>query len=554
MKRDTSILAQNAFEVIVIGGGIHGATIFYQLAAAGVRVALVEKEDFGGGTSANSLKILHGGLRYLQHLNIKRMRESINSRKYYMQMAPHLIQPMPCVIPTFGLGMKGRPIMAVALQIFDLIGWDRNQHAPSKNRVGRGHLLTRNQCLKIGRGIPTEGLTGGAVWYDDLITSTERMALTFIKEGCKLGGVAANYVRVRKLSRLKKHITGAEVTDSLSGRTFTIKADLAINAAGPWADDIRQESHQASITEDLAKAVNILIKKSLFPGYGVGLEGSEEFTDKDAKIKRSKRLFFFVPWKKKTIIGTTYSYYSDKCDDLEVKEEEIQEIIDEVNSIYPTAALCKEDVIFVHAGLMPAHTPGSGVREGTPQLIKHSRVIDHSELESIEGLLTIEGVKYTTAPAIAIEVEKVLRKKKIITQPRHHTFLAPSSRPDKNIDQKLFSRYAEKFPHIPANYGKDAAAVFAIVAAESGAGNCITAKEPLLKAEVLYTIREEMALKLADVVLRRTDGGASGCPAEPELRQIAEIMAGELGWDEKMICKEVDQVISHYRHRLKIQI
>jgi glycerol-3-phosphate dehydrogenase len=554
MKRDTSILAQNAFEVIVIGGGIHGATIFYQLAAAGVRVALVEKEDFGGGTSANSLKILHGGLRYLQHLNIRRMRESINSRKYYMQIAPHLIQPLPCVVPTFGLGMKGRPIMAVALQVFDLIGWDRNKYAPAKNRVQRGHLLTRKQCLKIGRGIPSEGLTGGAVWYDDLITSTERMALTFIKEGCRLGGVAANYVKVRKLSRLKNRITGAEVTDSLSGRTFAIKADLAINAAGPWADDIRQESHQASTTEDLAKAVNILINKSLFPGYGVGLEGSEEFTDKDAKIKRGKRLFFFVPWKKKTIIGTTYTYYSGKCDDLHLQDSEIQEIIDEVNIIYPTACLSKDDVIFAHAGLMPAHTPGSGVRTGTPQLIKHSRIIDHAELESLEGLLTIEGVKYTTAPAIARKVEKVLKKKKIITRSKQHASLPSANTPNMGLNQKLFFRYAERFPHISANYGNDSTAIFDIVAKESGAGNVITTTQPLIKAEVLYSVRNEMAVKLSDVVLRRTDSGTSGCPAETELRQIAEIMAGELGWDEKIICKEVDQVISHYRHRLNIHI
>jgi glycerol-3-phosphate dehydrogenase len=554
MKRDTSILAKKSFEVIVVGGGIHGATIFYQLAAAGVHVALVEKEDFGGGTSANSLKILHGGLRYLQHLNIKRMRESINSRKYYMQMAPHLLQPLPCVVPTFGLGMKGRPIMAIALQIFDLIGWDRNKHTPAENRVGRGHLLTRNQCLKIGRGIPSDGLTGGAVWYDDLITNTERMALTFIKEGCRRGGVAANYVKVRKFSRLKNRITGAEVTDSLSGRTFTIKADLAINAAGPWANDIRQESHQASTTEDLAKAVNILIKKPLFPNYGVGLESSEDFTDNDAKIKRSKRLFFFVPWKKQTIIGTTYTYYSGKCDELHVDSDDIQEILDEVNTIYPTAKLGLEDVVFAHAGLMPAHTPASGIRKGTPQLIKHSRVIDHAELESLEGLLTVEGVKYTTAPEIARQVVKILEKKKIIAPNKQPASQPCESAPDINIDQNVVSRYTERFPHIPANYGKDTAAIFDIVATESGAGNVITTVQPLIKAEVLYSVREEMALKLADIVFRRTDSGTSGCPAESELRQIAGIMAGELGWDEKIICKEVDEVISHYRHRLNIQI
>ena len=115
MKRDIALLKNHPFAAVVIGGGIHGATIFHQLAAAGLRVALVEKDDFGGGTSANSLKILHSGLRYLQHLNFKRIRESIRSRKYFMQMAPHLIRPMPCIMPTYGLGIEGRPVMAIAL-------------------------------------------------------------------------------------------------------------------------------------------------------------------------------------------------------------------------------------------------------------------------------------------------------------------------------------------------------------------------------------------------------------------------------------------------------
>ncbi len=554
MQRDTHYLATNTFEAIVVGGGIHGATVFYQLAAAGVRVALVEKDDFGAGTSANSLKILHGGLRYLQHLNIKRMRESINSRKYYMEMAPHLITPLPCVIPTFGLGMKGRPIMAIAMKLFDLISWDRNKNSPAENRVGRGRLLNKSQCLKIGPGLAaTEGLTGGALWYDDLIINTERMALAYIKAGVQCGGVAANYVRVRKLSRMKDQILGAEVTDRLNGRAFVMKADLVINAAGPWIDDIRKESHQASTTEDLAKAVNIVVKRQLFHGHGFGLEGTEEFTDRDAKLKRSKRLFFFVPWKNNTIIGTTYTYYDGKCDDLKVGEEAIAEILDEVNAIYPDAALTSDDVVFSHAGLMPAHKPHNAPRNGTPQLVKHSRVIDHEKLEDLRGLLTIEGVKYTTAPAIARQVEKLLRKKNFI-----HTDKPPvrslTNAPDTNKDLDKFIYLRNRYPHIEKNYGKDSHSVYSIISQEGGAGNFIPAKEPITIAEILYAVREEMAVRLSDVVLRRTECGTSGCPPKRGLRQIAEIMANELNWNDDSIEKEIDQVISHYRNRLNIEL
>ena len=550
MQRTTQLLEEKSFDVAIVGGGIHGATVFHQLAAAGLSVALLDKNDFCAGTSANSLKILHGGLRYLQHLNIKRMRESINSRKYYMAMAPHLIEPMPCIMPTYGLGMQGRPIMGIAMLLFDIISWDRNQGSPAKNRVGHGNLLTRAQTLRIGPGINQEGLTGAALWYDDLITNTERMALTFIKEGVKAGGTAANYVRVRKLIRQGNAINGLEATDELSGKTFKVQAKLVINTAGPWIDEIRKESHQAKTTEDLAKAVNIVINRPLFKGHGVGLSGTEEFTDQDAKIKRGKRLFFFAPWQGTTIIGTTYAYYSDSRDALHLTEADITEILDEVNTIYPTAQLSRKDVIFAHAGLMPAHKPASGPRQGTPQLVKHSRVIDHEELEKLSGLLTIEGVKYTTAPAIARDVVKLLKKKKIVHKKTAST--EASRAPYSAAEQELIDRYGHRFPHVPANYGRDGAAVFAIAAEEAGGANLLQNRPPLIRAEVLYCVREEMAVHLADILFRRTDCGTTGCPDESELLAIARVMGAELGWDERRIANEIETVHRHY-HILGIE-
>lgn len=552
MKRDTSLFEDNLFDVIVIGGGIHGATVFYQLAAAGLHTALLEKDDFCAATSANSLKILHGGLRYLQHLNIKRMRESINSRKYFMRMAPHLIEPMPCIMPTYGFGMQGQPIMGIAMMLFDLISMDRNQGAPAKNRVGHGNLLTRQQCLRIGPGINPDGLTGAALWYDDLITSTERMALTFIKEGCKFNAKTANYVKVRKLIRNNNRITGVEATDQMTGKTFNIRSTLVINAAGPWIDKIRKESHQAPVTEDLSKAVNIVINKPLFAGHGVGLSSSGEFIDQDAKIKRGKRLFFFAPWKKTTIIGTTYSYYNSGRDELALNRDDIREILDEVNTIYPLADLTMDDVIFAHAGLMPAHKPVSGPREGTPQLVKHSRIIDHDDKEDIQGLLSIEGVKYTTAPAVARDVETLLKKKKFISADNGDKTV-PAETVPSDRDQELTARYAKKYPHIEENFGRDSVKLFEIISKEAGGGNFIRQRPPLIRAEILYCVREEMAVKLSDIVLRRTDCGTTGCPSRHELHDIGSVMAEELGWDEARLADEIDQLLNYFRNTLAIE-
>lgn len=547
MRREIDYLANNLFDVVIIGGGINGSVIFRQLAETGARVALVEKDDFGGGTSANSLKILHGGLRYLQHLDIRRIRDSVYSRKIFMQVAPHLIQPLPCVIPTNSHGVQGRLVMAAALKLFDLLSWDRNDHAPEKNRAGRGMLLSKEQFLRIVPHLDTDNITGGALWYDDLIVNTERMSLSFVKAGCAAGGTAANYVKVRSLVRHKDSITGAAVTDRLSGRTFTIRARTVINVAGPWVDEIRKESHQASTTEDLAKAINVVVDKKLFSGHGVGLESRHRVKDKDTKIKRSNRLYFFVPWQDKTIIGTNYSYYTGRCDELTVEDREIDDIIREVNMIYPGAALKRESVIHSHAGLLPAHKPENSMRNSAPRLLKNPKLIDHETLEGLAGLVTIEGVKYTTAPAIALQAEKLLRSKSIITAPAQRNSVDNSAADylADNDDHLLFRR----FPHLPKSYGRYSTAILDIVNKEPEAAKPISQQVPLLKAEVRYSIREEMAVKLSDIVLRRTNYGSSGCPARQELEQLAALMAEELDWSETRQGLEIDELQSYYQRR-----
>jgi len=547
MRRDLDYLADNLFDVVIIGGGVHGCVLFRQLAETGARVALLEKDDFGGGTSANSLKILHGGLRYLQHLNIKRIRDSVYSRKSFMQVAPELIQPLPCVIPTSGFGVKGKSVMAVALKLFDLLSWDRNHHAPDHNRVGRGTLLSKAQLQKIAPQLNTAQLTGGALWYDDLILNTERMSLAFVKAGCAAGGTAANYLKVGKLNRDQNRISGTEVTDQLSGRSFTVRGRMMINVAGPWTDEIPNDSSRAHSTEDLAKAINIVVDRQLFGGYGIGLESSDAAQDQDAKIKRSNRLFFFVPWKDRTIIGTTYSFYDGRCDELRVEDWEIDDIIKEVNAIYPGAALDRASVVSSHAGLLPAHKPEGTTRNGTPQLLKTPKIIDHEKSEGLAGLLTITGVKYTTAPAIALEVEKLLQGKSLIPTQSHKNGLGgfAADIPAGPDTHQLFQRY----PHLQQSYGSYSTAILDIIAKEADAAAPLLGEVPLLKAEVLYAVREEMAMKLSDVILRRTDCGSGGCPPRQELQQVTALMADELNWSEDRQNQEIDQLRSYYHSR-----
>ena len=166
MKRDIHKLENSFFDVVIVGGGIHGATAAYHATLAGMKTALVDKSDFCHATSANSLKIIHGGLRYLQHLNIKRMRQSILSRRELMLFAPHLVRPLACIMPTYGFGLRGKEVMRLALLFNDIISWDRNKGLAQGSRLPKGFTITKDMCLKVIPDIETKGLRGASLWHD----------------------------------------------------------------------------------------------------------------------------------------------------------------------------------------------------------------------------------------------------------------------------------------------------------------------------------------------------------------------------------------------------
>ncbi len=553
MKRDINRLTSQPFDAVIVGGGIHGATAYYELAKQGLRAVIIEKGDFGQATSANSLKILHGGLRYLQHLNFSRMRESIKSRWHYMDIAPHLIKPMPCLMATKGLGIQSKPIMAIALALFDLIAWDRNKNVPAENRVGRGKVISKKEFLKIAPAIDSQELTGAALWYDDLIINTERMTLAFVLEGSdKYSGVAANYVKALEIVKDGGKVIGVQALDQLSGEKIFIETRIIVNAAGPWAGTIASPAKPASTPEDLAKAVNIVVNRPLFKGYGMGLSGKSSYVDKDAVVKRGSRLFFFAPWKDATIIGTTYRYYRQDNDYLKVTESDINELIEEVNGIYPRANLTREDITFSHCGLVPAHRGINFDHNTTPQLIKHSRIIDHQETDSLTGLYTIEGVKYTTAPEIARQLADLLKGKDELKSlgigeqfGQNHRKVCMSEANIKRLDQQ--------FPHIAENYGKDSGVIYQIMKDVPGADTVLLDEPRITKAEVIHSVEQEMAVCLKDMVLRRTSVATTRCPGKEGLAAIAAVMGELLGWGELRIDDEVASVFDHFTEILGIQ-
>ena len=552
MKRNIDQLCNSLHDVLIIGGGIHGACIAYELTKSGYKIALIEKEDFSSGTSANSLKIIHGGFRYLQHLNFRRIRESIKSRREIMSVAPNFVKPLPCMMPTFGHGLRGKEMMRLALLLNDVISWDRNYNLNKVKSIPGGKILSKEQCLKHIPHLQQEKLNGAIIWHDGLAVNTERLTLTFILKSVGKGAVVANYLKATGLNLKNKTISGATVEDTLSGETFDIKARAIVNASGPWLEKILPSSSDKDLLRfRWIKAINIIVKKSLFKEHAIGLEGDAARTDGRGFLKNNKRLFFFVPWRGYTMIGTTYKEFFGDPDRFQIDKQDIDEFIDEVNRIYPAADLSNSDVTFFHSGLLPA-LPSKNDLSDT-RIDNRSVVIDHWAEDKIENLLSVKGVKYTTAPQTAKQVKNILEKKEISpTQKQSRRKIRKDKKTlfyheQSTIDTISSYQTAEIAEHFRAKYGNRNIKLLDSITRDAKQASLISQDPLLTAAEVVFFVREEMALKLSDIVFRRSDLGTAECPSNDVLNKVANLMADELGWSEIRKNNEISEVLLCYK-------
>lgn len=553
MERNLHQLAETHYDVLVIGGGIYGAWIAQDAALRGFQVALVEKEDFGHATSFNSLKIIHGGFRYLQHLDIKRMRESIAERSVLLRIAPHLIHPLPFLMPTYGYGLQSQKVMQVALTLNDLIGFDRNRGIARSQRLRKGYTISKEECLKHVPGLPEQGLTGGAVWHDGQLSSSERLVVAVLRGATQAGAQIANYVKVTGLCRQGNCITGVHVVDQISGDFFDIRGRIVVNAAGPWAPDIHKGHHQSSGPFHLSKAMNLVVKRPLVSHFAVGVSTRHAFHDPHAKFHKGHRLFFMVPARHHTVIGTTHTSFDDHVDRFHIGEQEVEEFIHDMNRAYPPANLEKNDIAFVYAGLLPMN-PMKGLRQEV-SLLKQSQIVDLERETGLQGLLTIIGVKLTEARSVAEKAVDLICQKFGKRFPSCQTARrlldgGELGDPKQFIQQEMQrlspGALASVLRHLIQRYGSS----YERVLEQTGPG--IERDVPfsrnthVTKAEILHAVREEMAVKLEDVVRRRTELGTFENPGDSTLAVCAEIMARELGWSEYQRQQELDAVRRTY--------
>jgi len=375
-RRGLGGLTASTFDVLVVGGGVYGLTIAYDCAQRGLSVALIDRGDFGSGASFNHLRTLHGGLRYLQTLDIGRARESVRERRTFARIAPDAIRLQPFVLPLGHSLTRGTAAMRAGFALDRLVAFDRNQGLPPALRVPAGAVLSRSETVRRFPNLDTSGLTGAAIWHDYVSTESDRLTLSFGLAALAHGAVLVNYVAATAPRRDGARVSGVRATDGPSGAAVDIAARVTINAAGAGVNGWTGATGGDAIP--LMKAMNLVTRREA--GY-VALGARS----------RSGRNLFQVPWRNRVLFGT---WESDAPGGGEnngaVNEADVAAFIAEINQAFPSGELTRAGVTLVHRGLVP----------------RHERIDDR-----IDGLITVAGTKYTTARAVAERVTNLVFKK-----------------------------------------------------------------------------------------------------------------------------------------------
>ncbi len=483
MQRDLSQFADRTFDVVVVGGGIHGACVARDAALRGMSVALVEQGDFCSATSHNSLKTIHGGIRYLQHLNFKRAIESIREQQILRRTMGHLVEPLRFMMPTYGWAMRGPLAMGAGIAMFEGLTLGVSVRDGNAIEAPKGRVMGPGKCKRLAPGIDTNALTGGSIWADAQVAYADKAVLQILEDAVAHGAVVANYVRAETVKIADGAVQGVTVRDQVDDQVYEIAATQVVNATGPWADEWLAEAapEARALQVALVRSMNLVVDKPA-PETAIAVKSKLE---SDSKIDSANRMYFMVPWQDKTVIGTTHFTHKGGLD-VTPDAKEVGSFVDDFNAVYPTLDIKARDVLYAYVGL----TPGDDSTDADGAKLHESKVVDH---ENATGLVSIVSIKWTTARLVAERAVDVL-----------------ASRHDGA------GRCRTRTQRLP-----DYASTPSEAAGLDDAG---------LRAFVMKHITETQARHLDDIVLRRTNDLVLGRLTAQQLMIIEDAMAAHFSW------------------------
>ncbi len=524
-------LAQDQFDVLVIGGGITGAGVALDAAARGYRVALVEKVDFASGTSSKSTKLAHGGIRYLPQFDLAMVHEALVERGLMVRHAPFLVRPQPFVLPVYEhmrwpSGLPVRPptdfglgfVLDIGLWMYDLMAGRLKRLAPTLRSTG----------LKK------------AFLYYDAQTNDAQLTVTVLRTAAQFGAVVTNYTEVTGFTRAPGKLNGAVVRDVLANQEFTVSARHIINATGVFAEQV------AALTGDESKA-------TVEPSKGIHLVVARErlhISTSAVVLPETEdgRILYVIPWGSRAVIGTTDTGTGD-LDDPQAGPEDIAYLLKHVND-YLEVNLTDNDILSVYAGYRPL------VKSRGARAADLSRT--HVVLQENNGMVTIVGGKLTTYRRMAQDTIDVIAKRDgmPISHPTQKLLLAGAigwrdAKREIEARGHELGLAPEVVEHLSFTFGSNASTVLDLIDEEESLRERLVPDLPYLYAEVVYACRAEMAMTLEDVLARRTriilEDGARGVGVAPK---VAALMARELDWSGDQTNAQVERYRALVGHQL----
>lgn len=507
-------LGQRRFDVVVIGGGISGAGIARDAARRGLDVAVIERDDFASGTSSRSSRLVHGGVRYLEHGHLRLVFESSHERRVLLRIAPHLVRPLPFTWPVYAGARIVLWKLRAGLLLYDLLALFRNV-APHRGLDAAGIADAEPMLQRAG-------LRGGARYFD-ATTDDARLTLATLLDAAVAGATIVNHAEVTGLRLADARVNGVCVTDRLGGRSFEVDAACVVNATGPWTDGIRrmEDPHTAPAVLG-SKGTHIAV-----PAHRVGNRGAVTLLAADGRV------MFVLPGGTCTIIGTTETATSGSPDEVRATRADVDYLLASANCAFPAAALAPDDVIAAWAGIRPLIAHGHA---GDPS----SASREHRVETGPQGVITVTGGKLTTYRVIGRDVVAAVFRALRRAPPRDRTADLPIAGGDiQDVAAEVAAaRAATGADDIAARlvhaHGGAWHQVWARVQAEPALGARLVQELPYVGAEVVHAVEAELACTLADVMVRRLhlafemrDQGRSVAP------HIAALMAPLLGWTDR---------------------
>ncbi|MQA61829.1 MAG: FAD-dependent oxidoreductase [Actinophytocola sp.] len=503
------------FDLLVIGGGVNGLGIAWDASLRGLSVLVVDKGDWGSGTSSWSSRMIHGGLKYLEKLEVGLVRESLRDREWLLRRAPHLVDPLPFLLPFYRRNAHHWLKLRAGMVLYDLLSFDKS--------LPRHRAFRRKATEALLPGLSRDGLRGSALYYDAQVAYAERLSVEIMLAARDAGAITLNHAESTGLRIDDGRVAGASIRDAVTGTTHEVRARMTVNVAGPWVDAVLASSPAPQRLIGGTKGTHLVVDAFAgAPDHAMYYEARSD-----------GRPLMVIPWLGKYLIGSTDKRFDGDLDTAAAEQEEVDYILAETNLLFPGAKLSHRSVRYSYTGVRPLPY----VPSGDPGDITRKHIL-HDHRPHLDGLISVVGGKLTTFRTLAEHaVDAITRRlgRKVRSRTRDRDL---PGKPPSGVDE--FRRAFERDSGLPVAearrlvdvYGARAAAVAELIVSAPAMSRTVDEESGLRAGEIVFAIREEEAVTLADVLARRTMLGLAADLGQRAAESVAAVCAAELGWDE----------------------